>query len=358
MAQSYHAISWTEYKKTFDRWLALGIAAFIASFLAAALLGLPYGANISPVQLILRALGACAFSLLTLILTLGPLARLSPRFLPLLYNRRHLGVACFMLALVHATLALLWYHGFGVLNPLLSVLSTNATYDKIAGFPFEGLGVCALLILFVMAATSHDFWNATLGPRLWKALHMAVYLAYALLVGHILLGAAQADRGWLYPSAVGVSAFFVAILHLAAGLKTWRQDQKMSKIEQDGWLRVAPPHAIPEGRAVVVVPKSGVSIAVFREDDKIYALANRCRHQGGPLAEGRIREGCIICPWHGYQYQPHNGSAPPPFSERVATYQTRLVAGVVFVHPDPKPLGATTMPSIIAQGLLAQGHSS
>ena len=36
-----------------------------------------------------RAFGACAFVMLTVILAIGPLARLDRRFLPLLYNRRH-----------------------------------------------------------------------------------------------------------------------------------------------------------------------------------------------------------------------------------------------------------------------------
>ena len=40
----------------------------------------------------MRAFGSCAFLMLTLILCIGPLARLDARFLPLLYNRRHFGV--------------------------------------------------------------------------------------------------------------------------------------------------------------------------------------------------------------------------------------------------------------------------
>jgi hypothetical protein len=46
---------------------------------------------------LIRALGTCALLLLHLILCIGPLCRLNPRFLPLLYNRRHLGVTMFIL---------------------------------------------------------------------------------------------------------------------------------------------------------------------------------------------------------------------------------------------------------------------
>ena len=48
---------------------------------------------------LIRALGTCALLLLHVILAIGPLARLDRRFLPLLYNRRHLGVTMFLLAL-------------------------------------------------------------------------------------------------------------------------------------------------------------------------------------------------------------------------------------------------------------------
>src|SRR2546428_6173232 len=44
---------------------------------------------------IIRAAGSAAFLLLHVVLCIGPLCRLDSRFLPLLYNRRHLGVVTF-----------------------------------------------------------------------------------------------------------------------------------------------------------------------------------------------------------------------------------------------------------------------
>ena len=41
----------------------------------------------------------------------------------------------------------------------------------------KALGIAALLILFLLAATSHDYWLTFLGPSVWKRLHMALYLA-------------------------------------------------------------------------------------------------------------------------------------------------------------------------------------
>ncbi|MFT7149782.1 MAG: sulfoxide reductase heme-binding subunit YedZ, partial [Nonlabens sp.] len=66
-----------------------------------------------------------------------------------------------------------------------------------------------------------------------------------------------------------------------------------------------------------------------------------------PLGEGKVVDGCVTCPWHGYQYKPHNGASPPPFTEMVSTYELRLSGEKVFVNPDPKPEGTSIDPVII-----------
>src|SRR5204863_719640 len=126
-----------------------------------------------------RAFGACAYVMLHVVLCIGPLARLDRRFLPLLYNRRHLGVLTFVVALTHGMLAVGFYHGFSDTPALVSLLTSNTEYRSLTGFPFEVLGVIALFILFLMAATSHDLWLKKLSQPVWKALHMGVYLAWA-----------------------------------------------------------------------------------------------------------------------------------------------------------------------------------
>lgn len=342
MAYDYKLVQWTPFKQSYDLGLLLGVSVFVGGYLVTGLASPPPGEHALPIQLALRALGACAFALLTLILIIGPLARLSPRFLPLLYNRRHLGVVCFLLALAHAALVIVWYHGFAELNPFVSLLVSNPRYDSIQGFPFESLGLVALLILFVMAATSHDFWNSLLGPNMWKALHMLVYWAYALIVAHIMLGAVQGEKSPLYAIVVGAGAGLVALLHIVAGVREAAKDSKKALLETDGWVRVGSPTNIPDGRAFIVAPPEGERIAVFRDGAHIYAISNVCRHQGGPLGEGRIIDGCVTCPWHGFQYRPKDGRAPPPFTEKVATYRTRIEGGVVFVFPEPVAAGEET----------------
>src|SRR5439155_26208897 len=95
------------------------------------------------------------------------------------------------------------------------------------------------------------------------------------------------------------------------------------------------------------VSLSGERVAIFRYGGKVSAVSNVCQHQNGPLGEGRIIDGCITCPCHGYQYQPQNGCAPPPFKEKIPTFRVKLVGGSVSVHPQPNSAGTFVEPAAI-----------
>jgi hypothetical protein len=84
MAHDYRMVTWTPFKRAFDWVLALGVLTFLAAYVAAAITAQTPGQSFTPVQIALRATGSLAFGLLTLILAIGPLARFSDRFKPLL----------------------------------------------------------------------------------------------------------------------------------------------------------------------------------------------------------------------------------------------------------------------------------
>lgn len=336
MSHGYIPISWTPFKKKYDRWALGGIALYLILFVSTSLFVQPPEQSYAPIQALLRATGSLAFIMLTFILCIGPLARLNAHFIPLLYNRRHLGVMTFGIALVHAVLVVFWYHSFGVLNPLVSLLISNPRYESIAGFPFEILGLAALMLMFLMAATSHDFWNSNLGPGLWKAIHMSVYVVYILLIAHVMLGALQFEKSPVYVVLIIAAAIVVSVLHIASAIVS---RSPPAAADTDGWLKVARANDFEEGKAKIVYPESGESIAVFLHQGAVSAVSNVCRHQGGPLGEGRIIDGCITCPWHGFQYRLEDGQAPPPFTEKIATYPTKVNAGFVLVQTQGNAAG-------------------
>src|SRR5207237_9511114 len=100
-------------------------------------------------------------------------------------------------------------------------------------FPFQFFGFLALAILFLMAATSHDFWQHTLTVAVWKRIHMLVYAAYALLVAHIALGALQSETNPWLAVVLLAGAVTVTSLHIAAGLKEARIDRERRKVTAD-----------------------------------------------------------------------------------------------------------------------------
>lgn len=362
MSLHFQPVLWNRNKYVYDAFLLAGIVLYILLFMELTPLLTKHAQPINTPILRMRAFGSCAFLMLTLILCIGPLARLDPRFLPLLYNRRHFGVMCFFVALAHASFVLGWYHAFSPTDPWVSVLSSNSAFRSFSGFPFELLGVLALVVLFVMAATSHDFWLRFLSPPVWKAMHMAVYVAYGAVVMHITLGLLQTESHPVYPILTGLCLVTVVGLHLAAGWRERRLDGRTAALPvprgdarsdaADGgsagevWVDAGPIGALADGRGRIVTLPDGERVALFRDGPRIGALSNVCAHQNGPLGEGRIIDGCVTCPWHGFQYRLEDGCSPPPFTEKVSTYRLKRVGDRLWL--DPRPLPAGTPVALVA----------
>lgn len=363
MGLSYQAVQWNRQKRVYDTVLVAGVVGFLTLFIGATKVLFP---AMTDEILLMRATASAAFLLLHVILCIGPLCRLNRRFLPLLYNRRHAGVTMALLALTHAALALITYHAGGNVNAFVSVFVSERFNGSLASLPFQPFGFLALLILLLMAATSHDFWLANLTAPVWKTLHMLVYVAYASLTVHVLFGVLQAETHPAFAVGTGLGLATVVGLHLAAGRKERASDIEAGCVAPlapktggspdsargathpaaDEFIDVCAVSDIPEKRARIVCV-SGERVAVFKYDGKISAVSNVCQHQNGPLGEGRVVAGCITCPWHGYQYQPDTGASPPPFVEKVPTFKVKVREGRVLVHPRPNPPGTRVEPASV-----------
>jgi len=342
----YRAVQWNRQKRIYDAVALAGILLYLAAFIGVGVVVRPE-ATIE--TLLIRGFGTAALLLLHVILSIGPLCRLDPRLLPLLYNRRHLGVLTFLVAATHGGLSLVQFHFFGDVHPLVSLLTGNGSLSSLARFPFQPLGFAALIILFLMAATSHDFWLANLTAPVWKSLHMLVYVAYGLLILHVVLGVLQAETNPLLAGLLACGFVWVVGLHGVAGMRERRLDRPHVGESRDGFVRACAVDDIREHRARIVC-LSGERVAVFRYDGKISAVSNVCQHQNGPLGEGQIVDGCITCPWHGYQYVPETGVSPPPFTEKIPTFRVRVGDGQVWVDPRPLPPGTRVEPARIDAG--------
>lgn len=344
MSVRYVPVQWNRNKWIYDAALIVAIVGYVTAFLSFGAFATDATRPVDGAILRMRAFGSCAFLMLTAILCIGPLARLDRRFLPILYNRRHFGVLTALVALTHAAHVLNWYFVFAPTPPLANLLASNVSYDRLLGFPFEALGIVALIILGVLAATSHDFWLSFLGAPLWKTLHLTIYPAYAAAVAHVWLGYLQDAGNPAFALVAGGGALLVAGLHLAA---RGRPEPPAGRGEAapEGWIDAGRWDAIPEGRAVIIRIAGDERVAIFRNGATLSAVSNACAHQNGPLGEGRIIDGCITCPWHGFQYRPEDGCSPAPFTERIPTYRLRLDGPRVLLDPAAYPPGTPVAPT-------------
>lgn len=340
MSASYSAVGWNRQKKIYDWIIFAFCVVYLVTFIA---LTAMFNPNYTFETVLIRSTSTLALIILHVILSIGPLTRINKKFLPLLYNRRHLGVTMFCIVLVHGAFGMLQFHSLGNVNPFVSLFTSNTHYNSIADFPFQALGFFALIIFFLMAITSHDFWLHNLSPRVWKTLHMFVYLAYFLVVMHVMLGVIQYETNPVFIIIMIIGAVTLITLHLIAGSKEVRKDNPEYNLTQDGFVFVCHVDDIEESRAkIFCIDKE--RIAVYKHEKKLYAIHNVCKHQGGPLGEGKILDGCITCPWHGYQYLPNNGQSPPPFTEKVNTYEVKLVDNKVWLNPSPFAEGTEQTP--------------
>lgn len=334
MSAGYQAVGWNRQKKIYD-WLIFSFCTtYLLTFVIVTAI---FNPDYTFETVLLRSTATLATLLLHVILAIGPLCRINKKFLPFLYNRRHLGVTMFSIALVHGAFGIFQFHGLSNTNPIVSLFISNTEFNSISQFPFHALGFFALIIFFLMAITSHDFWLHNLSPKIWKTLHMFVYLAYLLVILHVMLGVVQYETNPVFVVLILAGAGILVFLHLLAGTREVRKDNERFPVGSNtelltGFVKVCASDEFEEGKAKIFCVDTE-RIAVYLHENKLYAIHNVCKHQGGPLGEGKILDGCITCPWHGYQYLPQNGQSPPPFKEKVSTYDVKVFNGNVWINP-------------------------
>jgi nitrite reductase/ring-hydroxylating ferredoxin subunit len=62
------------------------------------------------------------------------------------------------------------------------------------------------------------------------------------------------------------------------------------------------------------------------------AMENTCLHQGGPLSQGVILNGKLVCPWHGWEWDPKTGKAVHVPNAKVAVYPLKIENGDVLIE--------------------------
>lgn len=88
---------------------------------------------------------------------------------------------------------------------------------------------------------------------------------------------------------------------------------------------------LKEGGSKIVITKDGEEIALFKVKGEIFALANACPHEGGPLGEGRIKGTSVVCPWHEWEFDLKSGCCVNVPGADATPYKIEVVDGVIYL---------------------------
>lgn len=115
------------------------------------------------------------------------------------------------------------------------------------------------------------------------------------------------------------------------------------------FVKVLNAEDLPIGKSAIVLVDD-VEIALFNYKEEIHAVANKCPHKGGPLGEGRVQEGVIVCPGHEWRFELKTGNSMQNPEMRVQAFPVRVKDEKIYVgfkKKDAKILGteASEVPS-------------
>lgn len=196
-----------------------------------------------------------------------------------------------------------------------------------------GLGVCSAV---GAALTGLADWQFTVDERRRIGLaHAALNTTATVLTAASLLQRRRGARG-----AGRCLAFAgVAVMSTAAYLGGHLVYEDRIGVDHTSGLS-APPDFTPV-LAEVDLPENqprradagGMPVVLVRHEGQIYALADTCAHLGGPLSEGALEDGSIVCPWHGSRFALQEGrvlDGPSAFPQPVL--ETRVREGRIEVR--------------------------
>ena len=96
-------------------------------------------------------------------------------------------------------------------------------------------------------------------------------------------------------------------------------------------LRIASLEDLPPGK-LLERQAAGTTIAVCNHAGVIHAFHGLCPHHGGPLGQGNLADGRIVCPWHAWEFSVEDGALGFNPEVRLQRYRVEVRGGEVFVE--------------------------
>jgi nitrite reductase/ring-hydroxylating ferredoxin subunit len=103
---------------------------------------------------------------------------------------------------------------------------------------------------------------------------------------------------------LGGAAYLGGHMTLAEGVGV---DHTTFEDGPEEWTAVLDDADVPDGK-MRCVEADGTAVMVARSGGNLYALSEHCSHRGGPLHEGRLEDGTVVCPWHDSVFALEDGA--------------------------------------------------
>jgi nitrite reductase/ring-hydroxylating ferredoxin subunit len=142
---------------------------------------------------------------------------------------------------------------------------------------------------------------------------------------------------------MGVRSFLKRVINGGAGTRSaapsaTAQPEAVKSVKRvlpdrpdaEGFVAVAPSEAVQPGQPGQY-EVHGTTVAVFRAEQKLYAIDNACLHEDGPLGEAAQDGFVVTCPYHDWRYDVRDGKCLTHPERRVGCWHVKERDGFVWI---------------------------
>ena len=97
------------------------------------------------------------------------------------------------------------------------------------------------------------------------------------------------------------------------------------------WYKVLQAAELGPGEGKTVEPIPGKPIALFNNNGIFQAIDHTCPHKGGPLAEGTLKDNCVVCPWHQWTFNLATGENIRNPNVKINVYPAKVTGDAVWI---------------------------
>jgi len=97
------------------------------------------------------------------------------------------------------------------------------------------------------------------------------------------------------------------------------------------WKVVANLSDFQNGRLVLRLKEHPRPILLLHTGEEVFALEDVCTHDDGPLHEGEVEDGRIVCPRHGARFDLRTGRGTLPAPRPIRVFPARLEGDTVLL---------------------------